>query len=137
LHYYHTQDSGQALLGEHRQQHVQRALGRNVGQSDSVTTSLQKVNGNTPFDYIQPWRQRISGQLAAVFGLQRAERKIVEVASTRTTLLGWGMPGLTSSLSYSRGTLDLTKADRQRLTRVTAITTPTVATQTLGARYRT
>ena len=51
LHFYHTQDTGQALLGQIDSNTFSLHFRINVGYH-SVTVAYQRVNGNTPFDYI-------------------------------------------------------------------------------------
>ena len=108
FHYYHTQDSGQALLGSIDNNTFSVHLGVTVGHQ-TLTTSLQKVNGNTPFDYIQDGDSVYldNSQQYSDFNAPGEKSWKLQYAYD---FVGWGMPGLTSSLSYTRGTMDLTKA---------------------------
>lgn len=108
FHYYRTQDSGQALLGSIDNNTFSVHLGVTVG-NQTLTTSLQKVNGNTPFDYIRDGDSVSldNSQQYSDFNSPGEKSWKLQYAYD---FVGWGMPGLTSSLSYTRGTMDLTKA---------------------------
>ncbi|WP_306669917.1 OprD family porin [Pseudomonas sp. SbOxS1] len=109
LHFYHTQDTGDALLG-----HIDNntySLHFTVGVGNhSVTTAYQRVNGNTPFDYISQGDSVFldnSLQYSDFNGPNERSWKLKYAYD----FVGFGLPGLTSALSYSRGKLDLTKVD--------------------------
>ncbi|WCM50494.1 OprD family porin [Pseudomonas sp. WJP1] len=109
LHFYHTQDTGDALLG-----HIDNntySLHFTVGVGNhSVTTAYQRVNGNTPFDYISQGDSVFldnSQQYSDFNGPNERSWKLKYAYD----FVGLGLPGLTSALSYSRGKLDLTKVD--------------------------
>jgi hypothetical protein len=108
FHYYHTQDSGQALLGKIDNNTFSVHMGVTVGHQ-TLTTSLQKVNGNTPFDYIQDGDSILldNSQQYSDFNAPGEKSWKLQYAYD---FVGWGMPGLTSTVSYTRGTMDLTKA---------------------------
>jgi hypothetical protein len=108
FHYYHTQDSGQALLGTIDNNTFSVHLGLTVGHQ-TVTASLQKVNGNTPFDYIFDGDSIYldNSQQYSDFNAPGEKSWKLQYAYD---FVGWGLPGLTSSLAYTRGTMDLTKA---------------------------
>ena len=78
LHFYHTQDTGQALLGNIDNNTYSLHFTVNAGYH-SITAAYQRVNGNTPFDYIN-LGDSVYRQLAHVFGLQRAQRAVPETA---------------------------------------------------------
>jgi hypothetical protein len=109
LHAYHTQDTGNALLG-----HIDNntySLHFTVGVGNhSVTAAYQRVNGNTPFDYISQGDSVYldnSQQYSDFNGPNERSWKLKYAYD----FVGLGLPGLTSAVSYSRGELDLTKVD--------------------------
>ena len=109
LHVYHTQDTGQALLGHIDNNTYSLHFTVGVG-SHSVTAAYQRVNGNTPFDYIAQGDSIYldnSQQYSDFNGPNERSWKLKYAYD----FAGLGLPGLTSSLSYSRGELDLTKVD--------------------------
>ena len=108
FHYYHTEDSGQALLGPIDNNAFSLHLGVTVGHQ-TVTASMQKVNGNTPFDYIQDGDSIFldNSQQYSDFNAPGEKSWKLQYAYD---FVGWGLPGLTSAVSYTRGTMDLTKA---------------------------
>lgn len=109
LHFYHTQDTGQALLGNIDNNTYSLHFTVGVG-SHSVTAAYQRVNGNTPFDYIAQGDSIFldnSQQYSDFNGPNERSWKLKYAYD----FAGLGLPGLTSSLSYSRGELDLTKVD--------------------------
>ncbi|WP_462401333.1 OprD family porin [Pseudomonas sp. Marseille-QA0332] len=110
LHFYHTQDTGQALLGDIDNNTYSLHFTVNAGHH-SLTAAYQRVNGNTPFDYIN--------QGDSVFLDNSRMYSDFNGPNERSWKLqydyefsGLGLPGLSTTLSYSRGKLDLTKADR-------------------------
>ncbi|MGE8450663.1 MAG: OprD family porin [Pseudomonadales bacterium] len=109
LHFYHTQDTGQALLGNIDNNTYSLHFTVGVG-SHSVTAAYQRVNGNTPFDYIAQGDSIYldnSQQYSDFNGPNERSWKLKYAYD----FAGVGLPGLTSALSYSRGELDLTKVD--------------------------
>jgi hypothetical protein len=109
LHAYHTQDTGDALLG-----HIDNntySLHFTVGVGNhSVTAAYQRINGNTPFDYISQGDSVYldnSQQYSDFNGPNERSWKLKYAYD----FVGLGLPGLTSAVSYSRGELDLTKVD--------------------------
>ncbi|NUU37893.1 OprD family outer membrane porin [Pseudomonas sp. C2B4] len=109
LHIYHTQDTGDALLGNIDNNtwslHFTVGLGNH-----SVTAAYQRVNGNTPFDYISQGDSIFldnSQQYSDFNGPNERSWKLKYAYD----FVGLGLPGLTSAVSYSRGKLDLTKVD--------------------------
>lgn len=109
LHFYHTQDTGDALLGNIDNNTYSLHLTVGIG-SHSVTAAYQRVNGNTPFDYISQGDSVYldnSQQYSDFNGPNERSWKLKYAYD----FAGVGLPGLTSALSYSRGTLDLTKVD--------------------------
>jgi hypothetical protein len=109
LHAYHTQDTGDALLG-----HIDNntySLHFTVGVGNhSVTAAYQRVNGNTPFDYISQGDSVYldnSQQYSDFNGPNERSWKLKYAYD----FVGLGLAGLTSAVSYSRGELDLTKVD--------------------------
>ncbi|MFL1517196.1 OprD family porin [Pseudomonas prosekii] len=109
LHFYHTQDTGDALLGKIDNNtyslHFTVAAGNH-----SVTAAYQRVNGNTPFDYISQGDSVFldnSQQYSDFNGPNERSWKLKYVYD----FIGVGVPGLTSAVSYSRGETDLTKVD--------------------------
>jgi Mor family transcriptional regulator len=76
----------------------------------SVTAAYQRVNGNTPFDYISQADSIYldnSQQYSDFNGPNERSWKLKYAYD----FAGLDMPGLTSAVSYSRGELDLTKVD--------------------------
>ncbi|MNF78224.1 Porin D precursor [compost metagenome] len=109
LHYYHTQDTGQALLGNIDNNTYSLHFTVNVGYN-SLTAVYQRVNGNTPFDYINQGDSIFldNSQIYSDFNGPNERSWKLKYAYDFT---GQGIPGLTSIVSYSRGELDLTKVD--------------------------
>ncbi|WP_150802196.1 OprD family porin [Pseudomonas fluorescens] len=111
LHFYHTQDTGDALLGQINNNTFSLHLGIGVGYH-SVTVAYQRVNGNTPFDYINQGDSVYldnSQQYSDFNGPNERSWKLKYAYD----FTGLGLPGLTSAVSYSRGELDLSKVDPQ------------------------
>ena len=108
LHFYHTQDPA-CLLGNIDNTHYSLHFTVGVG-NHSFTGAYQRVNGNTPFAYIIQGDSVYLDNSQQYFRLQRPERALGE-AQYAYDFAGVGVPGLTSSVSYSRGTVDLTKVD--------------------------
>jgi hypothetical protein len=109
LHFYHTQDTGDALLGNIDNNAYSLHFTVGVG-FHSVTAAYQRVNGNTPFDYISQGDSVFldnSQQYSDFNGPNERSWKLKYAYD----FAGLGLPGLTSALSYSRGELDLTKVD--------------------------
>ncbi|AZF09194.1 Outer membrane low permeability porin OccD2/OpdC [Pseudomonas sp. R2-37-08W] len=109
LHYYHTQDTGQALLGaiDNNTYSLHMTLG--VG-NHSVTAAYQRVNGNTPFDYITQGDSVYldnSQQYSDFNGPNERSWKLKYAYD----FAGLGLPGLTSAVSYISGKTDLTTVD--------------------------
>ncbi|WP_412460703.1 OprD family porin [Pseudomonas sp. SC11] len=109
VHLYRTQDTGQAKLGKIN--NTTYSLHFTVASGyHSVTTAYQQVNGNTPFDYIN--------QGDSIFLDNSRMYSDFNGPGERSWKLqydydfaGLGLPGLSTSLSYSRGKLDLTRAN--------------------------
>ncbi|OLF51819.1 OprD family porin [Pseudomonas chlororaphis] len=109
LHVYHTQDTGDALLGDIDNNTYSLHFTLGVG-NHSVTAAYQRVNGNTPFDYINQGDSIYldnSQQYSDFNGPNERSWKLKYAYD----FAGLGLPGLTSALSYSRGELDLTQVD--------------------------
>ncbi len=109
LHCYHTQDTGDALLGNIDNNTYSLHFTVGVG-NHSVTAAYQRVNGNTPFDYISQGDSIYldnSQQYSDFNGPNERSWKLKYAYDFR----GLGLPGLTSAISWSRGELDLTKVD--------------------------
>ena len=109
LHFYHTQDTGDALLGNIDNNTYSLHFTVDVGHH-SVTAAYQRVNGNTPFDYISQGDSIYldnSQQYSDFNGPNERSWKLKYAYD----FAGLDMPGLTSAVSYSRGELDLTKVD--------------------------
>ncbi|MFK3770988.1 OprD family porin [Pseudomonas sp. NPDC089406] len=108
VHFYHTQDTGQSLLGKIDNNtysvHFTVAAGYH-----SVTAAYQRVNGNTPFDYIN-LGDSIYLDNSRMYSDFNAPNERSWKLQYDYDFAGVGVPGLTSSLSYSRGEADLTKA---------------------------
>ena len=81
----------------------------NVGYH-AVTAVYQRVNGNTPFDYINQGDSVYldNSQIYSDFNGPNERSWKLKYAYD---FAGLGVPGLTSSVQYSKGELDLTKAD--------------------------
>ena len=111
LHYYHTQDTGQSLLGSIDNNTYSLHFTVGVG-NHSVTAAYQRVNGNTPFDYIAQGDSVYldnSQQYSDFNGPNERSWKLKYAYD----FAGLGMPGLTSAVSYISGKTDLTKVDPQ------------------------
>ena len=111
LHYYHTQDTGQALLGDIDNNTYSLHFTVDVGHH-SVTAAYQRVNGNTPFDYIAQGDSIYldnSQQYSDFNGPNERSWKLKYAYNFG----GLGLPGLTSTVSYISGKTDLTKVDPQ------------------------
>ena len=111
LHYYHTQDTGQALLGDIDNNTYSLHFTVDVGHH-SVTAAYQRVNGNTPFDYIAQGDSVYldnSQQYSDFNGPNERSWKLKYAYNFG----GLGLPGLTSAVSYISGKTDLTKVDPQ------------------------
>nr|WP_186352711.1 OprD family porin [Pseudomonas koreensis] len=109
LHFYHTQDTGDALLGDIDNNTYSLHFTVGIG-SHSITAAYQRVNGNTPFDYISQGDSVYldnSQQYSDFNGPNERSWKL----KYGYDFAGLGLPGLTSAVSYSRGTVDLTKVD--------------------------
>ncbi|WDH26022.1 OprD family porin [Pseudomonas chlororaphis] len=109
LHFYHTQDTGDALLGDIDNNTYSLHFTLGIGHH-SLTAAYQRVNGNTPFDYINQGDSIYldnSQQYSDFNGPNERSWKLKYAYD----FAGLGLPGLTSALSYSRGELDLTKVD--------------------------
>lgn len=107
--YYHTQDTGQALLGTIDNNtyslHMNVAIGMHT-----LGVSMQKVNGDTPFDYIR------DGDSIDLDNSQQYSDFNGPGERSWKLMYGYdfshlGVPGLTSAVSYTRGDLDLTRAN--------------------------
>jgi hypothetical protein len=109
LHAYHTQDTGDALLGNIDNNTYSLHFTVGVG-NHSVTAAYQRVNGNTPFDYISQGDSVYldnSQQYSDFNGPNERSWKLKYAYD----FVGLGLAGLTSAVSYSQGKLDLTKVD--------------------------
>ena len=109
FHFYHTQDTGKALLGDIDNNtfslHFAVAMA-----GHTVTAVYQRVNGNTPFDYINQGDSVYldnSQQYSDFNGPNERSWKL----QYDYDFAGLGLAGLTTTVSYSHGELDLTKAD--------------------------
>lgn len=105
---YHTQDSGKALYGSIDNNTFSVHLGMTLG-NQTLIASMQKVNGNTPFNYI------LDGDSIYLDNSQQwSDFNAPGEKSWKLQYVydfaGWGLSGLTSSISYIRGTMDLTQA---------------------------
>ena len=109
LHFYHTQDTGKALLGDIDNNTFSLHFAV-VMAEHTVTAVYQRVNGNTPFDYIYEGDSVFldnSQQYSDFNGPNERSWKL----QYEYDFAGVGLAGLTSMVSYSRGELDLTKVD--------------------------
>ncbi|NMZ96504.1 OprD family outer membrane porin [Pseudomonas lundensis] len=109
LHFYHTQDTGKALLGDIDNNTFSLHFAVAVA-GHTVTAVYQRVNGNTPFDYIYQGDSVYldnSQQYSDFNGPNERSWKL----QYEYDFAGVGLAGLTSMISYSRGELDLTKVD--------------------------
>ncbi|MNE11041.1 Porin D precursor [compost metagenome] len=109
LHFYHTQDTGQALLGHIDNNTYSLHFTVNVGYN-SLTAVYQRVNGNTPFDYINQGDSIFldNSQIYSDFNGPNERSWKLKYAYD---FAGAGIPGLSSVVSYSRGELDMSKVD--------------------------
>ena len=128
-HYYKTVDSGDSLLG--RIDNNTYSLHFAVGyRQHTVTAVLQKVNGNTPFDYINQGDSIFldnSQQYSDFNGPNEKSWKL----QYDYDFVALGLPGLSASASYSRGKLDLTRVDPDSPA-TAAGTAPTARTPSTG-----
>lgn len=111
LHYYHTQDTGQSLLGDIDNNTYSLHFTVDIGHH-SVTAAYQRVNGNTPFDYIAQGDSVYldnSQQYSDFNGPNEHSWKLKYAYDFG----GLGVPGLSSAVSYISGKTDLTKVDPQ------------------------
>jgi len=111
LHYYHTQDTGQSLLGDIDNNTYSLHFNVAVGHH-SLTAAYQRVNGNTPFDYISQGDSVYldnSQQYSDFNGPNERSWKLKYAYD----FAGLGLPGLSSAVSYISGKTDLTKVDPQ------------------------
>ncbi|MDF9755123.1 OprD family porin [Pseudomonas hunanensis] len=110
VHFYHTQDTGQSKLGSIDNNtwsvHFTVAAGYH-----SVTAAYQRVNGDTPFDYIN-LGDSIFLDNSRMYSDFNAPNERSWKLQYDYDFAGLGMPGLSTSLSYSRGKADLTKASQ-------------------------
>ena len=77
----------------------------------SVTAAYQRVNGDTPFDYIN-LGDSIFLDNSRMYSDFNAPNERSWKLQYDYDFAGLGMPGLSTSLSYSRGKADLTKASQ-------------------------
>ena len=108
LHYYYTRDSGKALLGSINNNAFSLHLAMTLAEH-TVTAVMQQINGNTPFDYINQGDSIFldnSQQYSDFNGPNERSWKL----QYQYDFAGLGLAGLTSSVSYSHGELNLTKA---------------------------
>jgi hypothetical protein len=112
VHFYHTQDTGQALLGDIDNNTFSLHFTVNAGYH-SITAAYQRVNGDTPFDYIN-LGDSVYLDNSRMYSDFNAPNERSWKLQYDYDFAGIGIPGLSSSLSYSRGEADLTKADQNR-----------------------
>jgi len=108
LHFYHTQDTGQALLGDIDNNTFSLHFTVNAGHH-SVTAAYQRVNGNTPFDYINLGDSVFLDNSRMYSDFNAPNERSWKLAYGYD-FAGFGVDGLSTELSYSRGEADLTKA---------------------------
>ncbi|WP_144939330.1 OprD family porin [Pseudomonas alabamensis] len=110
FHVYHTQDTGKALLGTIDNNTYSLHLTLDV-DGHSVTAAYQRVNGDTPFDYINQGDSVFldNSRMYSDFNGPNERSWKLQYGYDFSAL---GYPGLSTTLSYSRGEIDLTKADR-------------------------
>ena len=111
INYYRTQSSGQALLGsiDNNTYSIHFVVG--VGNA-TYGLSMQKVNGDTPFDYIDDGDSidlDNSQQWSDFNGPGEQSWK----AAYGYVFSNFGLPGLSTNISYTRGKLDMTKASQE------------------------
>lgn len=109
MHYYKTEDTGDSLLGQINNNTYSAHLTLAVS-GHSFTTAYQKVNGNTPFDYINQGDSIYldNSQQYSDFNGPNEKSWKLQYGYNFAEL---GLAGLSASVSYSRGELDLTKVD--------------------------
>ncbi|MNI74865.1 Porin D precursor [compost metagenome] len=110
VHFYHTQDTGQALLGKIDNNTYSVHFTVNAGYH-SVTAAYQRVNGDTPFDYIN-LGDSVYLDNSRMYSDFNAPNERSWKLQYGYDFAGLGMPGLSTTVSYSRGEADLTKADQ-------------------------
>jgi len=107
-HFYHTQDTGRALLGSIDNNTYSLHLTLNAG-AHTVTAAYQRVNGDTPFDYIN-LGDSVYLDNSRMYSDFNAPNERSWKLQYGYDFAGLDLPGLSASLSYSRGKTDLTKA---------------------------
>ncbi|WP_028696396.1 OprD family porin [Pseudomonas cremoricolorata] len=109
LNLYRTEDTGKSLLGDIDNTTFSLHLIVAAG-AHSVTAAYQRVNGDTPFDYINQGDSVFldNSRMYSDFNGPHERSWKLQYAYD---FAGLGVPGLTSTVSYSRGTLDLTRAN--------------------------
>ncbi|MEX5589361.1 OprD family porin [Pseudomonas urmiensis] len=112
VHFYHTQGTGQALLGDIDNNTFSLHFTVNAGYH-SITAAYQRVNGDTPFDYIN-LGDSVYLDNSRMYSDFNAPNERSWKLQYDYDFAGIGIAGLSSSLSYSRGEADLTKADQNR-----------------------
>ncbi|VVP97380.1 Porin D [Pseudomonas fluorescens] len=110
LHFYHTQDTGQALLGKIDNNTYSFSLTANAGYH-SVSAAYQRVNGNTPFDYINLGDSVFLDNSRMYSDFNGPNERSWKL-QYGYDFSGFGFPGLSTSLSYSRGEMDMTRASQ-------------------------
>lgn len=111
LHYFKTRDQGQSQLGGIANDTYSGGLTVS-GDGQSLTLGLQKIDGNTPFDYVaQDDRSFLylsnSQQFADFNGPGERSWKL----QYQTSLKYLDAPDVQLSTSYTRGEADLTRVD--------------------------
>ncbi|MBO3274999.1 OprD family outer membrane porin [Pseudomonas schmalbachii] len=108
VHYYNTRDRGDALLGEIGTNAYSASLGLTHARH-TLTLVYQRVNGDTPFDYING-----GGSIYLANSQQYSDFAGPHERSWKLQYdydLSDYLDGLTAMASYSRGKLDMTRAD--------------------------
>lgn len=111
LHYFKTRDQGQSQLGVIDNNTYSGGLAVS-GSGQSLTLGLQKIDGNTPFDYVaqddRSFLYLSNSQQYADFNAAGEKSWKLQYQTSLTFL---DAPNVQFSTSYTRGEADLTRVD--------------------------
>lgn len=111
LHYFKTRDQGQSQLGRIDNDTYSGGLTLS-GAGQSLTLGLQKVDGNTPFDYVaQDDRSFLYLSNSQQYADFNAPGEKSWKLQYQTSLAFVDAPNVQLSTSYTRGEADLTRVD--------------------------
>jgi len=101
LHFYHTQDTGDALLGNIDNNTYSLHFTVGIG-SHSITAAYQRVNGNTPFDYISQGDSVYLDNSQQYSDFNGPNEKSFQIAYG-INMAEYGVPGLKFNIYQARG----------------------------------